>query len=237
MLVISAHPGDLLWRCSGSVAKHTKNGGEVQVIILTYGTGGEANDLMTTGMDIETAKKVRKRDTTKVAEILGVNQIDFWDLQDYPLEMDRDSLKKLAAYYRNYQPDFILTHHNKDILNPDHGSVLNYVILAAELAGGYGIEIEGTTPGLKRTPIFCFEPHASEFNNFQPNVFVDISEVIDLKKQAMSCFEGKAKLAESYEKRAEIRASNASSFGRRGCQYAEAYQAVYPFAMSGDFVF
>ena len=125
MLVISAHPGDLLWRCSGSVAKHTKNGGEVQVIILTYGTGGEANELMKTGMDIETAKSMRNKDTTRAAEILGVKNIEFWDMQDYPLDINRDYIKKMAAYLRNYQPDFMLTHHDKDTLNPDHGSVLN----------------------------------------------------------------------------------------------------------------
>ena len=29
MLVVSAHPGDVLWRCSGAIGKHTQLGGTV----------------------------------------------------------------------------------------------------------------------------------------------------------------------------------------------------------------
>ena len=45
MLVVAAHPGDVLWRCSGAIAKHVKLGGIVDTVVLTYGTGGEANEL------------------------------------------------------------------------------------------------------------------------------------------------------------------------------------------------
>ena len=50
MLVVSAHPGDVLWRCSGAIAKHVKLGGTVDVVVLTMGTGGEAKYVITEGM-------------------------------------------------------------------------------------------------------------------------------------------------------------------------------------------
>jgi len=239
MLVVSAHPGDLLWRCSGAVAKHVKQGGVVDVVVVTYGTGGEANEVMKQpGMTVEECKAQRKRDTEKAAQILGVRSIEFFDYEDYPFEASREQHLRLAKKIRQLEPDLILTHHEYDYCNPDHGSLLKYVIVSCEIAGGYGIEIEGTKPGAGgRTPIFCFEPHASEINGFRPNLFVDISDVIETKKAAMACFEGKKHLAQRYIYRALVRADNARSFGNSECQYAEAYQALYPVAQEGYFVY
>ena len=239
MLVVSAHPGDLLWRCSGAVAKHVRMGGTVDIVIVTYGTGGEANEVMKQpGMTVEMCKEQRKRDTQKAAGILGARSIEFFDFEDYPFEATREQHLRLAKKIREIEPDLILTHHEFDYCNPDHGSILKYVITSCEIAGGYGIDIPETRPGAGgRTPIFCFEPHASEINGFKPNLFVDISDVIDVKKAAMACFEGKKSLAERYVYRALVRADNARSFGRSQCQYAEAYQALYPVAVDGYFVY
>ena len=236
MLVVSAHPGDVLWRCSGAVAKHIKLGGNCSIIIVTYGIGGEANELMVSGMTIAEAKALRKRDLTRSAEILGAD-IEFWDMQDYRFEITQDKIIKLAKKMRKYKPDLILTHHGIDILNPDHGKMLEYVNMSLEVATGYGVFIEGTTPGLERAPIFCFEPHDSESNGFVPNLFVDITDVIEIKKAAMATCELKAPLAESYINRAAYRGQNASSFGRKGCKYAEAYHSIYPIAQDGYFVY
>ena len=145
MLVVSAHPGDLLWRCSGAIAKHVKEGGTVDVVIVTYGTGGEANEVMKLpGMTVEQCKAERKRDTEKAADILGVRSIEFFDCEDYPFEGTKEQHRRLAKKIRMIEPDLILTHHEYDYCNPDHGSILKYVITSCEIAGGYGIEIEGT---------------------------------------------------------------------------------------------
>ncbi|MDR2981576.1 MAG: PIG-L family deacetylase [Puniceicoccales bacterium] len=237
MLVVSAHPGDLLWRCSGAVAKHVQLCGEVQAIVLTYGVGGEANELIEAGMTVQEAKEERTRALKKAGDILGISNLELWDLNDYRFEITQDKTYKLAKYLRICKPDIILTHHGKDILNPDHGVILDYVNMAMEVAGGKGIEIEGTVPGFKRAPIFCFEPHNAESNGFVPTLFVDITDVIQKKIDAMATFELKKSLAASYLERASYRAVNARSFGRGKCKYAEAYAAVYPVAQDGYFVY
>lgn len=236
MLVVSAHPGDVLWRCSGAIAKHVKLGGTVDVVVLTMGTGGEANELFKSGMNTEEAKALRRKDFTKAAEILGVSRFEMWDMQDYRFEITQDKIYKMVKFMRESKPDLILTHHNVDFFNPDHGTVFPYVNMSLEAATGQGIFVEGTKP-IERAPIFCFEPHASEVNGFKPNIFIDITDVIEIKKAAMATFELKAKLAESYVDRAKYRAVNAGSFGRKGCKYAEAYQAIYPIAQAGYFVY
>lgn len=236
MLVVGAHPGDVLWRCSGAIAKHVKLGGTVDVIVVTYGTGGEANELFKAGYTVETAKKQRYEDFSKAMDILGVSHWEIWDMQDYQFEITRDKVYKLAEYIRVCRPDLILTHHEKDILNPDHGTIFPYVVMSLETATGHGIFIGDTKPA-ERAPIFCFEPHASEVNGFNPNLFVDITDVIEIKKAAMATFELKAPLAESYVRRAQYRGQNAGSFGRQGCKYAEAYEHIYPIAQDGFFVY
>lgn len=237
MLVVAAHPGDVLWRCSGAIAKHVKLGGAVDVVVLTYGLGGEANELFKAGMDAVSAKALRTKDLTRAAEILGISQLEFWDMQDYRLEITQDKIYKLARFMRMNPPDLILTHHGKDLFNPDHGTVFDLVNVALETATGHGIHIEDAVTPISRAPIFCFEPHASEVNGFTPNLFVDITDVIDIKIAAMATFELKKSLAASYVDRAKYRAVNAGSFGRKGCKYAEAYQAVYPVAQAGYFVY
>lgn len=237
MLVIGAHPGDILWRCSGAIAKHVSLGGQVDVVVLTYGTGGEANELWSAGFDtVEKVKEQRTKDFSKAMDILGVSRFEFWDMQDYRFEITQDKIYKLAGFIRESRPDLILTHHGKDILNPDHGTILPFVNMGLEIATGKGIKIAGTEPA-ERAPIFCFEPHASEANGFNPNLFVDITDVIEIKKAAMATFSLKAALAESYLNRAKYRAVNAGSFGRKGCKYAEAYEAIYPVAQDGYFVY
>ncbi len=237
MLVVAAHPGDVLWRCSGAVAKHVKLGGTVDVIVLTYGTGGEANELFKAGMNAQEARALRKKDLTRAAGILGVTNLEFWDMQDYRFEITQDKIYKLAKYMRLNPPDLILTHHKTDFFNPDHGAVLSLVNISLEVATGHGIVIPEAETAIGRAPIFCFEPHASEINGFNPNLFVDITDVMDLKIAAMATFELKKDLAASYVDRAKYRAVNAGSFGRKGCRYAEAYQAVYPIAQNGYFVY
>lgn len=236
MLVVAAHPGDVLWRCSGAIAKHICFGGTVDVVVLTYGTGGEANELFSVGYTMEQVKEQRLKDFTKAMEILGVSRFEIWDMQDYRFEITQDKLYHMVRFMRESKPNLILTHHDKDLFNPDHGTIFPFVNAALEAATGRGIFVEGTIP-IERAPIFCFEPHASEANDFKPNIFIDITDVIEEKKAAMATFELKAKLAESYINRAKYRALNARSFGRKDCQYAEAYEAVYPIAQMGYFVY
>lgn len=71
MLVVAAHPGDVLWRCSGAIAKHVKLGGIVDVVVLTYGTGGEANELFKAGYTVEQAREQRMKILPNPRKFLG----------------------------------------------------------------------------------------------------------------------------------------------------------------------
>ena len=89
MLVVSAHAADYVWRAGGTIAKYIKHGAEVHLVVLSFGGRGESNDLWKQpGATAESVKAVRRAETEAAADILGIKNIEFWDLQDYPIVTD-----------------------------------------------------------------------------------------------------------------------------------------------------
>ena len=41
-LVITAHPGDFVWRAGGAIALHAKRGYTVKIVCLSFGERGES---------------------------------------------------------------------------------------------------------------------------------------------------------------------------------------------------
>ena len=84
VLVVSAHAADYVWRSGGTIAKYIKHGAEVHVVVLSFGIRGEsAAQWKKEGATYESVKENRLEETTKAAEILGIKNIEFWDLPDY----------------------------------------------------------------------------------------------------------------------------------------------------------
>ncbi|MBT6096843.1 MAG: PIG-L domain-containing protein, partial [Marinovum sp.] len=87
-LVISAHAADFVWRAGGAIALHQAKGYEVTVVCLSYGERGESAKLWKQpGMTLEKVKTARRIEAENAARALGVNDIRFFDLGDYPLDL------------------------------------------------------------------------------------------------------------------------------------------------------
>src|SRR3546814_4404968 len=96
-LVISAHSADFVWRCGGAIALHQEQGYDVTVVCLSYGERGESAKLWKKpGMTLEKVKAARRVEAEKAAGALGAHDIQFFDLGDYPLEVDRESKYRLV---------------------------------------------------------------------------------------------------------------------------------------------
>ena len=106
-LVVSAHSADFVWRCGGAIALHTELGYDVSVVCLSYGERGESAKLWKQeGMTLEKVKTERRIEAENAAKALGVADIQFFDLGDYPLELDREAKYKLVDVIRKTQPAF-----------------------------------------------------------------------------------------------------------------------------------
>lgn len=236
LLVISAHAADFVWRSGGVIAKYIKGGANVSVVVLSFGVRGESNDLWKAeGQTAENVKKIRRQEIEQAAGILGVKNIEFWDFEDYPMEINRERLDRLAKKIREVRPDTILTHSEHDRFNPDHEAVCRYVVQASIMSNSAGVRMEGL-PHTKQMKIFGFEPHQTEISSFVPDTIIDITEVFDLKKAAMNCFAAQQHLIEYYTNRAFMRGNHARRCsGNQSYKYAEAFTRYFPF-VGGEFL-
>jgi 4-oxalomesaconate hydratase len=229
--VIGAHSADFVWRAGGAVAVAVENGGTAEVIALSYGERGESGELWKEeGQTVENVKKVRHGEAEAAAAALGAS-FRCLDLGDYPLQIDADALASIADAIREFAPDVLITHTDRDPFNPDHPVAHAAVDRARGLAAGAGVQSAFAT--IAPPALFLFEPHQPELCNFMPTTFVDITSVIERKKAAMAEMKAQQYLQTYYGQRAEQRGNHARRVsGDKSIQYAEAFQRVIPQVVS-----
>ena len=226
LLVVTAHVGDFVWRCGGAIAAHARNGGQVQIICLSYGENGESNAAWAAEPrpDLASVKACRRAEAEAAARILGAHHVEFYDLGDYPLAESPETVARIAQVIRRVQPSVILTHPERDPSNLDHCRTYNMVLGARmmALAPGHGADIASPAQ------VLSFEPHQSELCDFKPNVILDISDAWETKKQAMHAMPTQKNLWAYYERLALQRGAQAGRRGQSASTYGEAYQRIFP---------
>jgi 4-oxalomesaconate hydratase len=229
--VIGAHSADFVWRAGGAIAKAVEEGGTAEVVALSYGERGESGELWKEeGQTIENVKKVRHAEAEAAANALGA-EFRALDLGDYPLQIDADALARIADTIRAFAPDVLVTHTDTDPFNPDHPVAHDAVDRARGLAAGAGVKSGFET--IRPPALFLFEPHQPELCNFMPTTFVDITSVIERKREAMGHMKAQQYLQTYYGQRAEQRANHARrASGNQDVRFAEAFQRVIPQVVS-----
>lgn len=238
MLVIAAHVGDFVWRSGGVIARYVQEGHAVKVLVLSYGLRGEAQDYWKRpGANTEEGLKIRRAEGEEAAKILGVTDIEFLEWSDYPMVIDRERNETIAHKIREFRPTFIITHDRYDAFNADHNTVSAAVVSACATASGSGF-IDGLPCVQRRTPIFGYEPHATEECRFFPNLYVDITSSFETKVKAMNVYQLQQFMIASYITKAQIRAAEANTLANRSdYKYAEAFVIYNPIANEGRFVY
>jgi 4-oxalomesaconate hydratase len=231
-LVISAHSADFVWRCGGAIALHQAKGYDVTVVCLSFGERGESAKLWKQeGMTLEAVKSARRIEAENAARALDVHDIQFFDLGDYPLELDRDAKYRLVDVIRAVQPAFMLSHSQYDPYNTDHMYTTQVALETRMIAQAWG-----HNPGEKvlgAPQLYLFEPHQTEQMGWKPDTFLDITPVWDKKRAAIECMQGQEHLWEYYTRVAQQRANHfkrnsGGQSGGRDCKYAEGYQSIFP---------
>lgn len=229
-LVVSAHSADFVWRAGGAIAHHVKRGWTVKVVCLSFGERGESAKLWRQpGMDLARVKASRRDEAERAAAILGA-EIEFWDIGDYPMRISDETLFRLVDVYRALQPAFVLSHSVKDPYNFDHPLAMHVTKEARVIA-----QAEGHDPGqpiLGAPPVYAFEPHQTEQCGWEPNTFLDITDVWDLKRQAIECMAGQEHLWHYYTRVALQRGvqakRNIGITAARAIEYGEGFMRLTP---------
>ena len=119
-LVVSAHPGDFVWRAGGAIALHAKRGYRVKILCLSYGERGESQFAWKkAGVKMADVKAQRREEAEAAAAVLGA-QIEFFDAGDYPLRTTPAMLDRTIDVFHELNPSFVLAHPLADPYNADH---------------------------------------------------------------------------------------------------------------------
>jgi len=231
-LIVSAHAADFVWRAGGAIALHQANGIDVTIVCLSYGERGESAKLWKQdGMTLDRVKAARREEAENAAAALGVSDIRFFDLGDYPLDLGAQARDMLVDVIREVQPTFMMSHSMWDPYNTDHMNTTRFVLECRMVAQAWG-----HNPGQKvlgAPQLYLFEPHQTEQMQWKPDTFLDITEVWDKKRAAIECMQGQEHLWDFYTNVAEnrgnhFRRNSGGMAGGRPAQYAEGFQSVFP---------
>ena len=181
VLVIAPHPDDEVLGCGGTIVKHVLGGDEVYLCIATKAYPPDwAEDEI----------RERREEVLKVNEILGIKKTYFLDLPTVKLDtVPQKELNDLITQTVNeVQPEVVYIPHKGDV-NKDHGLVFDAAMVAIRPRPGSLIRKVLSYETLSETE------WAAPFieNVFIPNVYVDISETLEVKLKAMSEYRSELK--------------------------------------------
>lgn len=185
VLIITAHPDDMEFGTGGTAARWAANGCEIALCIVTDGASGSDDPAMTP----ERLKETRRAEQLAANAILGIQHVINLDRPDGMVVADLDLRRDLVRVIRRFRAEVIVCgdptvyfYGNEYINHPDHRAVATAAIDALfPAAGNRNYFPELLAEGLE--PIKIKEVYIS--NSQQPNVFVDISEFIDRKIEAL----------------------------------------------------
>jgi 4-oxalomesaconate hydratase len=229
-LVITAHPGDFVWRAGGAVALHAKRGYRMKIVCMSFGERGESQFAWKkAGVSLAEVKAGRREEAERAAKILGA-EIEFFDCGDYPLRPTPAMLERTVDIYREVTPAFVLTHALADPYNFDHPVAAHFAQEARVIAQAMGHKPENYT-AYSAAPVFLFEPHQPEQCGFKPDLILNIDEVWEVKRKAFEVLAAQKHLWDYYTRVALNRGVQGGRNSGRAMTYGEAYQRLFPDAV------
>lgn len=184
-MAIVAHPDDIEFSCSGTLARWAKAGARIYYILCTSGDVGIAKPGMTKARAIE----IREAEQRKAAEITGASEVVFVREPDGMLQPTLELRKKLVREIRRLRPEVVITGDptvvlaSSDYINhPDHRAAAIAALDAVFPAAGQpNLFEELEEEGIKAHKVRKVYVTSWE----KGDLFVNISETIDLKIEAL----------------------------------------------------
>lgn len=105
VLCVAAHPDDLDFAASGTVAKWAKQGAACYYLICTNGCKGSDDPAMTEKKLI----KIRRQEQLAAGKVLGLKDVFFLKHNDTELVADLTLKKEIVYYIRKLKPEIVIT--------------------------------------------------------------------------------------------------------------------------------
>jgi len=186
ILGVAAHPDDLDFIASGTVAKWIKQGAIGYYLICTNGCKGSDDPKMTEAKLI----KIRRREQIQAGKIIGLKDVFFLNHNDTELVADLKLKKEIVYYIRKLRPEIVITTDPTFVYSPygfinhtDHRAAGQAAIDAVfPLSRDRLTFPEHEKQGLKPHKVKTL--YLPNFDNSRE--IVDISDSIDIKLQALA---------------------------------------------------
>ena len=176
VVAVVAHPDDEVLGGGGTLARHALDGDEVTALVVADGATSRYPDAMSDEL---------RESGRKAAQCLGLKEILFAELPDQRLDAMAllDVTRVIDQHLDRLAPERVYTHFLGDV-NLDHGIVARATWTACR---------PYQRPQVR--DILAFEtPSSTEWawpataDRFAPTVFVDVTQTLDAKIEAMACY-------------------------------------------------
>lgn len=225
-MVIMAHPDDIEFGCVGTVARWVRAGAEVSYVLVTSGDVGIADLSITRAR----ATEIREAEQLAAAEVVGVKDVVFFREPDGMVENTMALRKRLVREIRRFKPEAVIITDptllwagDGYINHPDHRAVAYAAVDAIFPAAGQPhLFQELTDEGLHAHKVRkVFAMNWGEGG--KENVYINISEVIDLKVEALKKH---ASQMGEWDPTPMVKQWSAEAAKGKEMEYAESYRVV-----------
>ena len=174
VLVIAAHPDDEILGLGGTIAKHTSEGDEVHILMVTEGSSTQYKDR-------PEMIDQKRNEILNVKDILDIAKIHFVNLPDMKLDTlaNIDVNQPITKAINELRPEIVYTHFYGDV-NKDHRVIFESTMVAVRPSADCSVK-----------KVICYHtPSSTEWNiqqghtAFLPNMYVDITRFLDKKLKA-----------------------------------------------------
>lgn len=218
ILIVTAHPDDEVLGCGGTVARFVQEGYEAYTLIL--GEGVTSRDPQREPEKRRYELELLKNQAKEANRLLGVTEVFFYDFPDNRFDTVPllNLVKVVESIIERVQPTIVFTHSLAD-LNIDHRITHQAVLTATR----------PFSPTFARK-VYGFEiPSSTEWNfssSFRPQVYIDIHPTLEIKLQAMRCYESELRKYPHPRSIDGLRIRAQERGMEAGLLYAEAFEAI-----------
>ena len=164
IVAFGAHPDDIEIGMGATVAKLVGLGYDVNLVVATL-----PNFVATD------TKEDRRREATMSAKVMGCKAPEFLDLAPDEVIVGRKFVTLIDKLVKKYEPEAVFTQWIGDS-HQDHQALTRAVIAASRDVDNLFM-YETTIPG------------GITENAFRPQLFVDVTQTLDIKRNALDCFD------------------------------------------------
>lgn len=224
-MVVTAHPDDAEFGCSGTVAKWCTAGWEVVYVLCTDGSKGTSDRSLTS----EDLARIRRQEQIDAGKVLGLKDVVFLDHPDAYLQPTLEVRKQIAAEIRRHKPDVLITMYPMRNLDGGYGFGHPDHMAAGEAAMAAVFPTARdhlTFPELLEEGL---EPHKVRevwiMGHPSPDIWIDVTDSIDTSIEALLAHTSQLSSTDE-EITASMKRGRRERAKGKGMKYAESFKRI-----------